>query len=86
MRALRAHEPVLVPGLMNEEGHRLETLEDRSSRPRRRRRPTWTIEQSTAVRRLRERYPRWGKDKLTVLLRREGLVLSVSMVGRILGV
>ena len=29
-------------------------------------------------------YPRWGKDKLRVLLRREGIVLSVSMVGRIL--
>ena len=54
------------------------------SRPVRRRRPTWTLAQLTAVRRLRERYPRWGKDKLAVLLRREGLVLSVSMVGRIL--
>ena len=29
-------------------------------------------------------YPRWGKDKLVVLLRREGIRLSVSMVGRIL--
>lgn len=63
---------------------RLESLEDRSSRPVRRRRPTWTLAQLTAVRRLRERYPRWGKDKLAVLLAREGLVLSVSMVGRIL--
>jgi len=36
------------------------------------------------VRLLRERYPRWGKAKLAVLLRREGLALSVSMVGRIL--
>ncbi len=63
---------------------RLETLEDRSIAPRRRRRPTWTLEQLVAVRRLRERYPRWGKDKLRVLLRREGIVLSTSMVGRIL--
>ena len=62
----------------------LETLEDRSSAPRRRRRPTWTIEQLRAVRTLRERYPRWGKDKLRVLLRRIGIALSVSMVGRIL--
>ena len=30
------------------------------------------------------RYRRWGKDKLVVLLRREGVVLSSSMVGRIL--
>lgn len=65
--------------------NRLETLEDRSSRPVRRRRPTWTLAQLTAVRRLRERYPRWGKDKLAVLLRREGIGLSVSMIGRILG-
>jgi len=36
------------------------------------------------VRRLREQYPRWGKDKLAVLLRREGWRVSVSMVGRIL--
>jgi len=64
--------------------HRLESLEDRSSRPARRRRPTWTLAELTAVRRLRERYPRWGKDKLAVLLRRDGIRLSVSMVGRIL--
>jgi transposase InsO family protein len=65
---------------------RLESLEDRPSRPVHRRRPTWTLAQLVAVRRLRERYPRWGKDKLRVLLRRdEGIRLSVSMVGRILG-
>jgi transposase InsO family protein len=50
----------------------------------RRRRPSWTLDELTAVRRLRERYPRWGKDKLAILLRREGLALSTSMVGRIL--
>jgi putative transposase len=33
---------------------------------------------------LRRQYPRWGKDKLVVLLRREGRVVSTSMVGRIL--
>jgi putative transposase len=64
---------------------RLETLEDRPSRPVRRRRATWTLAELVAVRRLRERYPRWGKDKLVVLLRREHIVLSTSMVGRILG-
>ena len=62
----------------------LETLEDRGSAPRRRRRPTWTVEQLGAVRALRERYPRWGKDKLRILLRRAGIVLSTSMIGRIL--
>ena len=63
---------------------RLETLEDRASAPRRRRRPTWTVDQLRAVRAIRETYPRWGKDKLRVLLRRAGIVLSVSMIGRIL--
>lgn len=61
-----------------------ERCEDRSSAPRRRRRPTWTTEQLGAVREIRLRYPRWGKDKLRILLRRVGIVLSVSMVGRIL--
>jgi transposase InsO family protein len=36
------------------------------------------------VLKLREQYPRWGKDKLAVLLEREGWQVSVSMVGRIL--
>ena len=59
-------------------------LETRSSRPRRRRRPTWTGEQAEAVRRAREAHPRWGKDKLAVVRRRDGIVLSASMIGRIL--
>ena len=62
----------------------LSTLEDRSHQPHHRRHPTWTAEQAERVRRLREQYPRWGKDKLAVLLRREGWSVSVSMVGRIL--
>ena len=63
----------------------LSSLEDRSSCPKRRRRRSWTLEEIEAVRRVREEYPRWGKDKLAVLLEREGMVLSVSKVGRILG-
>src|SRR5487761_338889 len=62
----------------------LGSLEDRSHQPRHRRHPTWTAEQAERVRLLREQYPRWGKDKLAVLLRREGWAVSVSMVGRIL--
>ena len=63
----------------------LESLENHGSVPRRRRRPTWTVEHLRAVKTIRERYPRWGKDKLVVLLRRQGITLSTSMVGRILG-
>ena len=64
--------------------HRLESLEERSHRPRRVRQPTWSRELVLAVLHLREEYPRWGKDKLVVLLRRQGWVASTSMVGRIL--
>ncbi len=62
----------------------LRSLEDRPSRPRRPRRPTWTAAQAEAVRQAREAHPRWGKDKLAVVLRAQGIRLSVSMVGRIL--
>lgn len=62
----------------------LRSLEGGSHRPHRRRRPTWTPEQAERVRRRREQYPRWGKDKLAVLLGREGWPVAVSMVGRIL--
>jgi transposase InsO family protein len=37
-----------------------------------------------AVLKLREEYPRWGKDKLAVLLAGRGFETSVSMVGRIM--
>lgn len=59
-------------------------LEDRSRRPRNVRKPTWSGALEERVRDLREQYPRWGKEKLAVLLRREGVTASVSMVGRIL--
>ena len=63
----------------------LSTLEGKSHVPRRRRQPTWSPQLAQAVLRLREKYPRWGKDKLVVLLRQEGWQVSTSMVGRILG-
>jgi putative transposase len=59
-------------------------LEDKSHRPHSPRKPTWPPELEQAVLRLREQFPRWGKDKLAVLLRREGIEASTSMVGRIL--
>jgi putative transposase len=59
-------------------------LEDGDHSPRRRRTPTWSPELAQAVLLLREHYPRWGKDKLVVLLRRQGWQVSTSMVGRIL--
>jgi putative transposase len=62
----------------------LTTLEAHSRRPRRRRQPTWSPALAAAVRALRQQYPRWGKDKLVVLLHRAGWTVSTSMVGRIL--
>ena len=64
--------------------YRLSSLEGRSHRPKRLRQPTWSRELSLAVLPLREQYPRWGKDKLVVLLRERGWQVSTSMVGRIL--
>ena len=62
----------------------LSCLEQRSHRPRRVRQPEYSPELVAAVQSLRERYPRWGKDKLVVLLREAGCVTSASTVGRIL--
>jgi putative transposase len=64
--------------------HDLTTLEENSHRPRQARQPTWTTELAERVLALRQQYPRWGKDKLVVLLRREKYTASTSMVWRIL--
>src|SRR5882762_8663498 len=47
----------------------LTTLEDHSHRPRRIRQPTWSFPLEEKVLTLRLQFPRWGKDKLAVLLR-----------------
>lgn len=62
----------------------LTTLEDESKRPhhvRQSQTPAGVVER---IRILRERYPRWGKEKLAVLLRREGIRISGSTVGRVM--
>lgn len=62
----------------------LSSLEDRPSRPHTVRQRTWGVREVEAVLALRQQYPRWGKAKLAVLLARQGIVLAISMVGRIL--
>lgn len=62
----------------------LHTLEAHSHRPRRLRQATASPALIATVHQLRQQYPRWGKDKLVVLVRQHGLVVSTSMVGRIL--
>src|SRR5712691_12942880 len=64
--------------------HDLSTLEGHSHRPRRVRQPTWPPDLAERVLALRKQYPRWGKDKLGVLLRKGKGAVSTSMVGRIL--
>ena len=62
----------------------LHSLEDRSSVPHERRHRMWTTAQVVAVQTQREKYPWCGKDKLKVFLKRDGILLSVSTIGRIL--
>jgi putative transposase len=62
----------------------LSSLKEESRRPRRVREPLWSRELVKAVKAFREEYPRWGKDKLAVLVREQGHEASVSTVGRIL--
>jgi transposase len=56
----------------------------KSRRPHRPRKPQSTSFEAQRVEQARRRYPMWGKRKIAVLLRREGVALSVSTVGRIL--
>jgi len=76
--------PTLDRTLARYRPEHLASLEDRPSRPHHRRQPTWTPELVAAVQGEREAYPRWGKEKIAVLLRRQGWDVSTSMVGRIL--
>jgi transposase len=60
------------------------SLESRSCRPKRVRQPAYSVELVVATQKLREEYPRWGKDKLVVLLHWQGFNCSTSTVGRII--
>ena len=62
----------------------LTTLESESSRPLRVRQPQTPVKVVELIRKLREQYPRWGKEKLTVLLRKEELEVSATTVGRVI--
>jgi putative transposase len=62
----------------------LTTLEDESHRPLHPRSPQTPPAVVERILALRQLYPRWGKDKIVVLLRREGLTVSTSTVGRVM--
>ena len=57
----------------------LTTLEERSHCPRQRRLPTCSFPLEEKVLRLRLQFPRWGKDKLAVLLRRQKLRVRTGL-------
>ncbi len=76
--------PTVYRWLKRYDANRLESLENRSSRPHHARRPTWSVAQVEAVRAVRELYPRWSRTKLAVVLARSGMALSGTMVGRIM--
>ena len=62
----------------------LSSLEEQSRRPMHLRKPTTAPKIVDRIRALREKYPRWGKDKLVVLLQAQGIKVSASTVGRVL--
>jgi transposase InsO family protein len=62
----------------------LTTLEAASRRPHNVRKPTTPASVEEQVLKLRQQYPRWGKDKLAVLLEKRGIKISASTVGRIM--
>ncbi len=62
----------------------LSSVKDRSRRPKHLRKANWPKGLIAETRELRERFPRWGKDKLVVLLRGKGHAVSSSTVGRII--
>lgn len=59
-------------------------LEDLSKRPRRVRRPTTSPETTLAIVALRKIHPAWSKHKIVVLLKKNGVIVSASTVGRVL--
>jgi putative transposase len=59
-------------------------LEPRSRRPRRVRQPETSLAAVQRIQALREQYPRWGREKLRVLLEREGVCLSAKSIDRVI--
>jgi len=63
---------------------KLHDLEDKSRRPKKVRTPTTPPSVVIRIRQLRECYPRWGREKLRVLLAREGIQISAKTIDRVM--
>ena len=72
-RWVRAYEEMGVVG-----------LEPKSRRPRKVRQSTIPLGTVQRIQALREGYPRWGREKLRVLLEREGIHLSAKSIDRVI--
>lgn len=84
-KGLSAAEAAEVVGYPRSTLYRWEkTPEPKSRRPHHARKPGWPPALVQAVEELRADNPMWGKRKLAWLLRREGIVVSLSTTGRIL--
>ena len=59
-------------------------LEPRSRRPKRVRQPETPLGVVQRIEGLREQYPRWGREKLRVLLEREGIDISAKSIDRVI--
>ena len=59
-------------------------LEPRSRRPRRVRQPQTPLAVVQQIQELREQYPRWGREKLRVILEREGFHISAKSIDRVI--
>jgi len=59
-------------------------LKDQSKRPKHLRQPITPWETVKEVVHLRKQYPAWSKYKLAIMLKRQGLIVSPSTIGRIL--
>jgi len=64
--------------------YNLSTLEEESRRPRNVRQPQTPLKVRERILELRNEHPRWSRDKLAVLLRKEGIEISGSTVGRVM--
>jgi putative transposase len=60
-------------------------LEPRSRRPRHVRQSEIPLGTVQLIQALREQYPRWGREKLRVLLERAGIYLSAKSIERVIG-
>lgn len=59
-------------------------LEPKSRRPRKVRQPQIPLVTVQRIQALREQYPRWGREKLRVLLEHEGIHISAKSIDRVI--